>query len=426
MGVVEVEVISKEMVKPSSPTPQHLRRYQFSFLDQLNMVMHSPMVYFYHADDVATKFNTKEASNHLKNSLSLALTHFYPLAGRLKPDELLVDCSDAGVPYTETRVRCHLSHFTSDNLSLADVNKLLPYDMDEAVDTILGVQFNVFECGGIAVGVCLSHKVGDALSYFQFIKSWAAVARGGGELDLIRTHFQSSSFFPPKNIKGYNPESCIAKEKLVAKRFVFEESVIKSLRRRFSKMNQKPPSRFEVLSTFLLNRLIGATEEKVGNKKHLVTFTTNIRPRMDPPLPEFAFGNYYVETLAAVNQKGEFDDLGKHLREIDNDFIKMVREHEGFGTIPNLEEIKRAVEKGEAMRFHLTSICSFPVNEVDFGWGNPTWVGVPIWKFKNLIIFKDAQSRGGIEVYVNLTEEDLAKFEHDKELLALVSTKSSK
>ena len=327
MGVVEVKVISKEMVKPSSPTPQHLRHYQLSFLDQLTMQIHNCMVYFFHADDVATKFKTKEASNRLKNSLSQALTHFYPLAGRLKPDESLVDCSDAGVPYTETRVRCHLSHFTSDNLSLADVNKLLPYDMDEAVDTILGVQFNVFECGGIAVGVCLSHKVGDALSYFHFIKSWAAMARGGGELEPIRTHFMSSSLFPPKNLKGYDPDSSIAKEKIVAKRFVFEESVIESLKTRFLKMNQKPPSRFEVLSIFILNRLIAATKEEVGNKKHLVIIATNIRPRMDPPLPEFAFGNYYldVEAFPVLNQKGEYNDLGKQLNKVDNDFHSWYR-----------------------------------------------------------------------------------------------------
>ncbi|XP_028779018.1 vinorine synthase-like [Neltuma alba] len=160
------------------------------------------MVYFFKSDDVANKFNINQASNLLKKSLSQVLSHYYPLAGRLITTNLVVDCNDEGVPYVETRVRCHLSTVV-DNPSPADVRKLLPYDMDEIVDTVLGVQFNVFDCGGIAVGVCLSHKIADALSYFQFIKSWAAMARG--EAEKIRTHFQSSSLFPPKHV-GIRPE----------------------------------------------------------------------------------------------------------------------------------------------------------------------------------------------------------------------------
>ncbi|KAI9125945.1 hypothetical protein K1719_003363 [Acacia pycnantha] len=427
---VEVKVISKEMVRPSSPTPQHLRRYHLSFLDQLSMQINNVMVYFFDADDVTNKFNINEASNLLKKSLAQGLTHFYPLAGRLITDKLLVDCNDQGVPYVETRVRLNLSRVI-DNPSPDDVSKLLPYDMDDIVDTVLGVQFNVFDCGGIAVGVCISHKVGDALSFFQFIKSWAAVTRGDSE--PIRTHFQSSSLFSPKDLSGYDPNSSIGKHKIVGKLFVFEASVIESLRTKFSKMTknvqegQKPPSRFEVLSTFLLNRFISATKEEGNKKTHLVTFVTNIRPRMEPPLPEFAFGNYYlyVEAFPTLNETGECHDLGRQLREelkkVDNDFIVKLRERDDLSTLPNLEEIDRAVEKGEMERLHFTSICRFPVYDVDFGWGNPIWAGTPTWKFKNVIIFKDTKSDGGIEVYVNLTEEDMTKFERDEELLAHVS-----
>ncbi|XP_028793387.1 vinorine synthase-like [Neltuma alba] len=422
------------MVKPSSPTPQHLRHYHLSFLDQLSMQINNSMVYFFNADDVANKFKINEASHVLKKSLSQVLTHFYPLAGRLITDKLLVDCNDEGVPYAETRVRCRLCDVI-DNPSPADVNKLLPYDMDEIVDTVLGVQFNVFDCGGIAVGVCVSHKVGDALSFFQFIKAWAAMTRGQPE--PIKTHFQSFSLFPPKDMSGSDPNSAIGKHKIVGKRFVFEPSVIESLRTEYSRMvkeSQKPPSRIEALSTFIFNRIIAATKEneEVNKKNHLVTFVMNIRPRMEPPLPEFAFGNYYLysEAFPTLNEKGECNDLGRHLREelnkVDKDFIMKLREREGLSTLPKIEEIDKAVEKGEIVRFHFTSICRFPVYEVDFGWGNPTWAGPPTWKFKNVIIFKDTKSGGGIEAYVNLTEEDMAKFERDEEFLAHVSTQGLK
>ncbi|ONI30186.1 hypothetical protein PRUPE_1G235900 [Prunus persica] len=44
---VEVEVISKEIIKPSSPTPDHLRYLQLSFLDQLAPPVYNPFVLFY-------------------------------------------------------------------------------------------------------------------------------------------------------------------------------------------------------------------------------------------------------------------------------------------------------------------------------------------------------------------------------------------
>ncbi|KAI9125926.1 hypothetical protein K1719_003344 [Acacia pycnantha] len=420
---LQVEVISTEMVKPSSPTPQHLRHYNLSFLDQRAPPLNNSMVYIFNAHDVTNKLNINEASNLLKKSLSHVLTHYYPLAGRLIIENLLVDCNDDGVPYTQTRVRCPLSHVI-DNPSPAYVSKMLPYDFDVVIDTVLGVQFNVFDCGGIAVGVCLSHKVADALSYFQFIKSWAAMTRG--ESEQIKTHFQSSSLFPPKkDMPGQNSFSTT--DKVECKRFVFEASKIESLRMKYSK---NPTSRVAVLSTFLWTRFEAATKEE-GSKKiiHFVGWTVNLRPRMDPPLPEYAFGNYYwyLRTFPTLDEQGECNnDLGGLLREelnkIDNYFIGRVLEGDEWNPVQNGEELARAIEKGEMDIFSFTSLCRFPVNEVDFGWGNPTLAVPTIWKVKNLISLKDTKSDGGIEAYVSLEEDDMAKFERDVELLAHVST----
>ncbi|XP_054806298.1 stemmadenine O-acetyltransferase-like [Prosopis cineraria] len=246
---LQVEVISTEVVNPSSPTPQHLHRHYLPFLDQLSPQVNNSMVYFFDADDVANKFNINKVSDHIKKSLSQLLAHYYPLTGRLINKNLIVDCNDEGVPNIETRVSCHLSQVT-DNPSPADVSNLLPFEMDEAVDTVLGVQVNFFDCGVIAIGVCISHNIADALSYFQFVKTWAAVTRGNAE--PIRTHFQSCTLSPPKDVSGYNPDSLVIKDKIVCKRFVFEASAIESLKEKYCekmtnvlKGHQKPPSRVE-------------------------------------------------------------------------------------------------------------------------------------------------------------------------------------
>ncbi|KAK4268315.1 hypothetical protein QN277_024990 [Acacia crassicarpa] len=425
---MDVEIISKEIVKPSFPTPQHLRHYHLSFLDQLSPQINNSWVYFFNTHQTSKPFNIADASNHLKNSLSQVLSYFYPLAGRLTNTNF-VDCNDDGVPYIETRVRCRLRHVI-DNPSPAEVSKFLPYEMDEAVNTVAGVQVNVFDCGGLAIGVSMSHKVVDAFSYFQFIKNWAAVSRGGEPEQKIRTHFQSSSLFPPKDMSAYNLEFHI--DKIVCRRFVFEASVIESLRAKHSeKMKKidllegtKQPSRIEVLSTFIWTMFKEATKEEGSKKNHLVAWTVNLRPRMDPPLPEHAFGNYswLIRTFPTLDEKGECNDLGRKLREelskIDKDFIVKLQEGEEWKPQSSSSDSNE-----EIVAFAFTSLCWFPVYEVDFGWGNPVWAGPPAWKFKNVVVFKDTVSGdGGIEAFISLTEEDMAKLEGDEEFLEHVST----
>ncbi|RVW18101.1 Deacetylvindoline O-acetyltransferase [Vitis vinifera] len=64
----------------------------------------------------------------------------------------------------------------------------------------------------------------------------------------------------------------------------------------------------------------------------------------------------------------------------------------------------------------------FPLYEADFGWGKPIWVGSASLPFKNLILFMDSSgTNGGIEAWINLMEEDMGKFQGDKELLSFVS-----
>ncbi|XP_054805108.1 vinorine synthase-like [Prosopis cineraria] len=223
---------------------------------------------------------------------------------------------------------------------------------------------------------------------------------------------------------GYSLEFHI--HRIVCRRFAFEASVIESLRAKHSsKMKnfpegQKLPSRIEVLSTFIWTRFVAVTVEEGSKKVHLVAWTVNLRPRMEPPLPEYAFGNYLwmIRTFPTLEE-----NLGVKLREelnkIDQDFMVKLREADEW---KKLQQRSSSREDKIVVPFAFTPLCWFPVHEVNFGWGNPTWAGPPTWKFKNSVVFKDTKSGGGIEVYISLSEEDMAKLERDEEFLAHVST----
>ncbi|KAM5586782.1 hypothetical protein ABKV19_005622 [Rosa sericea] len=444
---VEVEVVSRELIRPSSPTPDHLHRYQLSFLDQISPPVFIPLVLFYSSSEADTNFDITDISNRLKKSLSDVLVQFYPLAGRAN-DDVFIDCNDKGIPFLETRVNCQLSDVIQNSVP-SELNKLVPFQLDEVADLALGVQLNVFDCGGVAIGACISHKIADGLSFLMFIKTWAATARKDhyhqtDDHAVMSPQFVSATLFPPRNISGYNPRVGITKENIVTKRFVFDASKIDSLKSKHGvndndhdheheqslESYQRPPSRVEALSAFIWGRYVAAT--KVGSEApervYAIVHAVNLRTRFDPPLPECSFGNLYriAVTVPRLDTGEECYGLVKQVREqvshIDKDYVKKLQE--GSEHLSFIKQSSENFYKGEMVTLSFTSLCRFPLYEANFGWGKPTWVGSPALPFNNLVVFIDTKSGGGIEAYINMKEGDLAKIESDKEFISFVSSES--
>ncbi|KAJ7963155.1 Vinorine synthase-like [Quillaja saponaria] len=442
---LEVESISKELIKPSSPTPENLHHYQLSFLDQISAQVYSPVIYFFASNDTP-QFNFTHISNRLKKSLSQILTHYYLLAGRVI-DNKFIDCNDEGVPFLEARIRCKLNDVL-DNLVANELDKLVPFELDGAAEYPFGVQLNVFDCGSVAIGACISHKIADGLSTLVFINSWATIA--GGQADLVRTHFLSAKLFPPRNnTLGYDPNVYITKNKnIISKRFLFDASAIESLKARYtsdcfreSLESKKPISRVEALSTFIWSRFLASShrdrsESYEPQDFYALLHNVNLRSRMEPSLPENSFGNYYREAVTLVPISSDGTNASEvmcygmvrkvmdEIKKIDKDFINKLQNDEDE-YLNLLEENLSKFLKGGIVSFEFTSLCRFPLYDADFGWGKPVFIGAPALRYKNQVLFADARSGDGIEAYISLKMEDMAKFENDKELLAFVSSTGS-
>ncbi|XP_059637458.1 stemmadenine O-acetyltransferase-like [Cornus florida] len=423
---VEVEFISRETIKPSAPTPHHLQNYQLSFLDQISPPVYMPMILFFSADST-TKLTNTEKSDRLKISLSETLTRFYPLAGRLI-DNTSIACNDEGVLYTEARAKCGLSQVVTDP-NPNEYNKFLPHELDKVDDTLLAIQVTYFNCGGIAVGTCFSHKIADGLSIVMFITSWAATSRA--ETNIPCPTFDGAKFFPPRNLSGFQPQTGMTKDKIVTKRFVFSNPVVAALRDKYTESsdteNPIRPTRVEALSVFIWSCFVASTRASSGHDERLYTVlhAVNLRTRMDPPLPEYSFGNLYRIAIATPSMeagdkcRGLVRQMKSTVKSIDGEFVEKLR-----GGEEHLNFIKERAEKfmkGEVVSFRFTSLCRLPLYEVEFGWGKPVQVGSTRLTFKNLVTFMDTREGDGIEAWINLEEKDMAKFEVNKELLAYVS-----
>lgn len=426
MATLSVEVISEEIVKPSSPTHEDLHHYQLSFNDQMSPPVYNPLALFY-ASNGDSKFNADDISDRLKKSLSDVLTHYYPLAGRIK-DNSSIDCNDEGIPFLVARVNCRLSDVIQNPVP-GELNKLVPFELDAHTEIPFGAQLNVFECGGIAVGACISHKIADALSYFVFVNYWAATSCGDKE--VVSPQFMAATLFPPKNISGpFAPGIGITKDNIITNMYVFDASKIEALKQKYADSEglkgQKPPSRVEALSAFIWNRFVAATKDESGPEKiYSVHHAVNLRPRFEPPQPQSSFGNLFsvAITVPSLNSGEEDHGLVRQVREkikkIDADYVKNLQQ--GNQLLDFMREHAAKFMRGEVVTFSFTSLCRFPLYEADFGWGKPTWFGSPALTFKNLVFFVDTPSGDGIEAYISLKKEDMAKFESDEEFVTFFS-----
>ncbi|CAL8091927.1 unnamed protein product [Prunus armeniaca] len=137
----------------------------------------------------------------------------------------------------------------------------------------------------------------------------------------------------------------------------------------------------------------------------------DLRSRLKPPLPHHTFGNYYGAAMAAptlpTSEKhhGSVRQVIEEIEKIDSNY--MWKFERGFSRTSGFHEEK----KREGCK-----------RRADFGWGRPTWVSMTAMHISNQIVFMDTRNVDGIESYFSLKEEDMAKFEHNKEFTALLSS----
>ncbi|KAJ0094107.1 hypothetical protein Patl1_16844 [Pistacia atlantica] len=429
---MKVEITAKEIIKPSSSTPHNLRNFKLSLLDQLAPPTYEPLLLFY-------SFNGDAADSHrLKKSLSDTLTHFFPLAGRVK-DNIEIDCSDYGAVYVEARVACLLSDFLKQPNADA-LKEFLPVEVDstEAAgrDALLLVQSSFFSCGGVAIGVCLSHKLGDAATLSTFIKSWAA-ANIGSELQQ-RPLYIASSLFPTMSFsEGVLPPPALlnfTKGKCVVKRFVFDAPKIAALKSIAASASVQQPTRVEVVTALIWKCAMNASRSNSGfSKLSLLSQSVNIRRRTEPPLPDDSIGNLVGYFPAQKDESDiELQGLVRELRTGKQDFskkyVKKLQSEVAYEEITESLKEELCMLISHDMEFYIcTSLCNFSFYDIDFGWGKPTWVtnisGGPL---KNVVKLIDTRGGdGAIEAWVILSEQDMALFEKDKELLAYASLNPS-
>ncbi|KAM7477528.1 hypothetical protein LguiA_025741 [Lonicera macranthoides] len=411
--------LSIKTIKPASPTPSPLRRYNLSPIDQFSPPIYMPIVFYYPNRVSNSLQDIADKSCRLKHSLSEILTHYYPFAGRLNSGAY-VDCNDEGVDFQEVHIKCRLS-------------QVLEKSEDETVDivfpaglawgrmtngsSLLVVRLTNFECGGLSIAVCLSHTLADAQTFSSFMTFWATKMRTDSSSEGARLFPHFMSF--PVNEDVFVSQFPDVKKYWVTRRFEFPNSKLAQLKTVVDELGLQNTTRVEVLTALLYKCAMAATTTNSGFFTPSVLFhPVNMRPKILPPLPETSMGNFYWSLTIPTTKENEnnFNALVEKIKKEK----KEIRGMKSLDTINTPLQLEFA--RNNYNIFMCSSLCKMQFYQVDFGWGYPSRVtlgGVPM---NNGFILMDAPNGDGIVALASLEEKNMVTFEHDKEILAYTSS----
>lgn len=426
----KIEIVSREIIKPSSPTPNDKRILNLSLLDMLSSPIYTGALLFYAADPLMLLgVSSEETSLKLKQSLSDTLPIFYPLAGRIMGS--FVECNDEGAVFIEARV----DHLFSEFLKCPVPESLELFFPDEATSReavtwpVLLIQANFFSCGGLVITICISHKITDATSIAMFVRGWAESSRGLG-ITLIPS-FTASEVFPlPLDelpSKPMDPKVKVQEMSCVTKRFVFDASNIKKLRAKASSNLVKNPTRVEAVTALFWRCATKASRSSSPTPRtSVLQIPVNLRGKVDS-LCENTIGNM-ISLLILKNEEAKIEmiqDVVDELRRAKEIFCLNCKEMSKSSSriFELLEEVRKVHGRGTEMDLWMSnSWCKLGMYEFDFGWGKPVWVtGRGTSNIKNIMLLIDTKDGEGIEAWITLTEEHMSLFECDQEFLESAS-----
>ncbi|XP_004232633.1 acyltransferase Pun1-like [Solanum lycopersicum] len=427
-----VSVCDKTFIKPSSLTPPTLRYHKLSYIDQFHSNMYIPLAFFYPKVQQREESTDNELSHivHLlQTSLSKTLVSYYPYAGKLR-DNAIVDCNDMGAEFLSVRINCTMSeildHPDASQAESIVFPKDLPWANNYEGGNLLVAQVSKFDCGGIAISVCLSHKIGDGTSVLNFVNDWSRMTYSPMTTTLA-PKFVGDSVFSANNYSPIiAPQMLSNVSECVQKRIIFHKIKLDALRAKVAaESGVENPTRAEVVSAILFRCAIKAASSTTSSMvpSKFVHFL-NVRSMMK--CRPSAIGNILsiFSTTATKEEDIELPTLVHNLRKgVEKSYKKdQVEQNELIlEVVESMRKGKKPFDEEYENVYSCSNVCRFPFYNVDFGWGKPERVGLPNGPFKNLFFLKDLKIGQGVDARVMLQKQHMSEFERDEELLELIS-----
>ncbi|KAK9707338.1 hypothetical protein RND81_07G190400 [Saponaria officinalis] len=402
-----VTIISSTVVRPTDETPKGSL-----WLSRLDMMPRQPYshtrVFFVYEQKKTQNIPPPPSSTPffntdiLKKSLEKALVLYYTLAGRLNFNKsngrYEIDCNAEGVLFIEAETECSLTDLGSETNPNTELEKELAptcdYSKELSTIPLLMVQLTRFKCGGVCLGFLQHHHIGDGLSYFRFINSWARLAKGI-HIDINPVHdrfkfiaprdpprFDSLDLncmeppLPPLNLHG-------TKSSTTNRKFVISEGQINVLKQEVMSSQELVLSSYEITTFAVLAGHVWRSACRARNLSQdqdvQLSIPVDGRPILkNPALPLGYTGNM---TVVATCKAKAGDIVHKPLWYAVSkvcEALTNIKDSECFRsaidyieTRPSLESLIRGTHTYTCPNLWINSLTKMPIKEADFGWGEP-------------------------------------------------------
>lgn len=440
-----VSVKATHIVRPAEAGPNEVM--YINPCDQIKDITHTPTIYFYNHSATLEAVNPVSI---LKESLSKALSLFYPLAGRLNWAEeggsrVELHCNGKGVPIFEAESEAAVEDF-GDFTPTQSIQPLIPsVDYTTPIDQIplIIVQLTRFRCGGLSLGLGISHVMADGPSALHFINEWAKFARGIGpavppflDRKIVETDkplsfkFDPAVLRPPPTLIGQEDSLEQRKKPIAAAYLSLSKLQIEKLRNEanldFGKLEGgggRGFSRFEAVAAHIW-RCTSKARGHVAEQQTSLHFVADFRNKMQPPLPKNYFGNALIR-VEATDTSGSLltNSIGAASRKIREavekvsdggvrgylDYLKKLGDVGRFRSLDN-----NGRPKGDFYgnpNLAIISWTGLPLFGTDFGWGNEIHLGPgPMGFDGKTFIIPDREGNGSFNVVIWVQEENMPAF----------------
>ncbi|KAF7830605.1 putative acetyltransferase [Senna tora] len=384
--------------------------------------------------------------DRLKHSLSLALIHFYPLAGRLLTRQtthppsysIFVDCNNSdGVRFIHATLNATVSHILSPTRVPPLVHSFFDHHMavnhDGHTLPLLSVQVTEL-IDGVFIACSMNHSLADGTSYWKFFNAWSQIFQAQAQAQAQIRPFHNRWFpegcdGPLINLPFKHHEEFVSRFEappLVERIFHFTAESIAKLKAKANRDSNNKISSFQSLSA-LVWRCITRARRLPYEQVTRCRLAAENRSRMEPPLPKDYFGNAINALSTETTSAGELLErefgwaawrvhvaVASHSDKAVREWVKAWLEK------PTVYRLDKSFDRYSVM---MGSSPRFDMYGNEFGMGKA--VGVLSGyanKFDGKVTSYPGREGGGsIDLEVCLPPEAMAALESDEEFTVVVS-----
>ena len=344
-----------------------------------------PVVFFY-----------RKSFDHqiLIDSLKEVLNDFPVFAGRLEVinNSQYIDCNNQGVLFSVASESCTIDEILQEFPSVSKERLINLIDSKTVIKNkspIFTIKLTRFTCGGMVMGICWHHSIGDMHTFACLMKAWSnTVNKKRYGLPLIveerENYLQDNLTINNNSISGVRYLNLremlglafymlVQTRKKISLRFYFSEDELENMKHVFSKNTNIKLSKNDVLCAHLFSII---SELDNYDKERFLSIAINYRSRMN--LPDKVLGNFVSSVNILVDADNNSFNIAKNLRVVVNSFQQKYMDY--FATKRYIDEnggiknssrfVSKRIDPVSRTLF-VSNWSNFDIYDIEFGESKP-------------------------------------------------------